>query len=229
MSLPQPVPPSWKDLGKNSADLLGKDYPVAGAHIDIKTKTPNGITFKIVGDRDSKNLITGDIETKYTDFKNGLTLTQTWTTANALKTAVELENYGTNGLKLDVATSLQADKMTKGAVFSATYKQPGIHSRISLDAVKGPTCTVETAFGLRGFVLGSEAAYNVGEGKVLRYGLGTCFNAPSYAATILALNNCKTFTASYYHRVSSDVEAGARATYDNKNPSAVNLEVGTKA
>ncbi|GJJ15521.1 hypothetical protein Clacol_009799 [Clathrus columnatus] len=179
------------DLAKNSADLLGRDYPVAGAHIDIKTKILNGVTFKCL------------------DY---------------------LENYGINGLKLEAATSLQADKMTKGAVFSATYKQPGVHSRISLDALNVPICAVETAFGLRsGFVLGSEAVYNMGEGKILRYGLGACFSAPSYAATILALNNCKTFIVSYYHRVSSDVEAGARATYYNMSPSAVNLEVGAKA
>jgi voltage-dependent anion channel protein 2 len=43
------------------------------------------------------------------------------------------------------------------------------------------------------------------------------------------LNNFNTFSASYYHRVSRDVEAGARAVYDNKSThGGVNLEVGTK-
>ena len=39
-----------------------------------------------------------------------------------------------------------------------------------------------------------------------------------------------TFAASYYHRVSPDVEAGAKAIYDtNATSPGVGLEVGTKA
>jgi len=43
------------------------------------------------------------------------------------------------------------------------------------------------------------------------------------------LNNFNTFSASYYHRVSRDVEAGAKAVYDSKaTHGGVGLEVGTK-
>lgn len=83
-----------------------------------------------------KNYITGDIETKFTDFKKGLTLTQNWTTTNQLKSSVELDNYITQGLKLQVNTSLQPEKMSKGAVVSATYKQSGVNSQISIDTLK---------------------------------------------------------------------------------------------
>jgi voltage-dependent anion channel protein 2 len=38
-----------------------------------------------------------------------------------------------------------------------------------------------------------------------------------------------TFAASYYHRVSKDVEAGAKAVYDTKSTTGgVSLEVGAK-
>lgn len=119
--------------------------------MEVKTKTPNGVSFKVFlsqsirdiietfqvgGDRDVKNYISGDIETKFADLKRGFTLTQSWTTSNVLRTSIELENCITRGLKLDVATSLQAEKMAKGAVVSATYKQPGVNSKISLDAMK---------------------------------------------------------------------------------------------
>lgn len=47
--------------------------------------------------------------------------------------------------------------------------------------------------------------------------------------TLHGLNNFKTFTASYYHRVGADVEAGAKAVYDSKaTHGGVALEVGTK-
>lgn len=42
------------------------------------------------------------------------------------------------------------------------------------------------------------------------------------------MNNLSLFSASYYHRVSRDVEAGARAIYDTKSASNVNLEIGAK-
>jgi voltage-dependent anion channel protein 2 len=43
------------------------------------------------------------------------------------------------------------------------------------------------------------------------------------------LNNLNTFSASYYHRVSRDIEAGAKAVYDAKaTHGGVALEVGTK-
>jgi voltage-dependent anion channel protein 2 len=55
------------------------------------------------------------------------------------------------------------------------------------------------------------------------------YNAPEYAVTVHALNSFNTFTASYYHRVSRDTEAGAKALYDTKaTHGGVALEVGTK-
>jgi len=77
--------------------------------------------------------------------------------------------------------------------------------------------------------VGAEAAYNVTEGRVSRYALAAGFNAPEYAVTLHALNDLKSFSASYYHRVSADVEAGAKAVYDPKLTSGgVSIEVGTK-
>jgi voltage-dependent anion channel protein 2 len=44
----QPVPPSWKDLGKLGNDLLSKDFPVGGVTtLEVKTKAPNGVAFKV--------------------------------------------------------------------------------------------------------------------------------------------------------------------------------------
>lgn len=100
----------------------------------------------------------------------------------------------------------------------------------SLIVPKGPTFTADTVFGRDGFLFGTQAAYNVTEGKVTRYAAALGYSAPEYAVTLHGLNNLNTFAASYYHRVSPDVEAGAKAIFDPKvNPSGVTLEVGTKA
>jgi len=126
MSLPQPVPPSWKDLGKSSSDLLSKDYPFHGTALEVKTKTPSNVTFKVAGTRNAHGAITGDIESKMTNKQHGLTLTNTWNTVNVLKTQVELDNQITQGLKLDLVTTIAPSKgMSKSAVLNAVYKQSG--------------------------------------------------------------------------------------------------------
>jgi len=231
MSLPQPVPPSWKDLGKSSNDLLGKDYHFSGSSLEVKTKTPSDVTFKVAGARDSKSdQVNGDIEAKYADKKHGLTFTQTWTTSNVLKSQVELENHIVKGLKFDLSTSLLPEKGAKAATFNSAYKQSGLHFRSALDVFKGPTFTADAVIGRDGFLVGGEAAYNVTEGKISRYAAAVGYNAPDYAVTLLGLNGLNTFTASYYHRVSSDVEAGAKAIYDSKlTNGGVAIEVGAKA
>ncbi|KAJ7451588.1 eukaryotic porin/Tom40 [Mycena latifolia] len=229
MSLPQPVPPSWKDLGKSSTDLLQKDYPFQGFALEVKTKTPSGVTFKAAGNRAShSSVIVGDLETKMVEKKHGLTFTTNWTTANVLKGQVEVENQIAKGLKVDLATSLSPAKGAKTAILNAVYKQSGFHSRASLDVFK-PTFTADTVVGRDGFLLGAEASYNVTEGRLTRYALAAGFNAPEYAVTVHALNDLKSFSASYYHRVSPDVEAGAKAVYDPKlTNGGVSIEVGTK-
>ncbi|KAH7914303.1 eukaryotic porin/Tom40 [Hygrophoropsis aurantiaca] len=231
MSLPQPVPPSWKDLGKSSNDLLGKDYPFQGTSLEVKTKTPSNVTFKVAGARDSKTSnIAGDIEAKYADFKNGLVFTESWTTSNVLKSQLELENYLAKGLKLDINTALMPEKGSKSALLNVVYKQSGVHTRAVLDVFKGPTFTADTVFGRDGFLFGAETAYNVTEGKISRYAAALGYNAKEYSVTLHGLNNLNTFSASYYHRVSPDVEAGAKAVYDTKaTTSGVALEVGAKA
>lgn len=85
-------------------------------------------------------------------------------------------------------------------------------------------------FGRDGFLVGGEASYNVTEGKISRYAAAIGYSAPEYAVTLHGLGNLSTYSASYYHRVSPDVEAGAKAVYDTKATTAgISLEVGAKA
>lgn len=116
---------------------MNKEYPFNGASLEVKTVTPSNVAFKVAGNKDSKSdIITGDIEGKWTDKAHGLTVTQTWTTANILRNTVELENQIAQGLKLDLATSLAPEKGAKTAVIGSVYKQSGFHTRATLDLFK---------------------------------------------------------------------------------------------
>ncbi|TIB72014.1 voltage-dependent ion-selective channel [Wallemia mellicola] len=230
MSAPAAVPPSWKDLSKSASDLLNKDFPINGTQLEVKTKTPSNVTFKVAGLRDSKSAaINGDIEGKYVDAAKGVIFTQGWTTSNVLKSQLELENNIAKGLKLDIQSSLLPNGGGKSALAAAIYKQPGLHGRAFLDLFKGPTFTLDSVVGKDGFLAGGEASYSVQDGKISKYAAAVGYSAPEYAVTLHGLNNLNVFAASYYHRVSRDVEAGAKAIYDTKvGPSNVNLEVGAK-
>jgi voltage-dependent anion channel protein 2 len=130
-----------QDLGKSSNDLLGKDYHFSGTSLEVKTSTPSNVTFKVEGSRDSKTShVTGNLEGKYADKVHGLTITQAWTTHNALRTQIELENQIAKGLKLDTTTTLHPDKSTKSVNLGAAYKQPGLHARAVLDVFKVRSC-----------------------------------------------------------------------------------------
>ncbi|KAI5474387.1 beta-ala-his dipeptidase [Pseudohyphozyma bogoriensis] len=227
----QATPPSWKDLGKSASDLLNKDYPLAGNSLEVKTKAPNNVAFKVAGTRDAKsNAITGDIEGKYVDPKNGVVFTQTWTTSNVLKSQIELENQVAKGLKFDVQGSLFPATQAKAVTVNAIYKQPSLHTRALLDVFKGPTFTADAVVGRDGFLLGAESTYSVPSGSITRYAVGAGYAAPSYTVTLHGLANLSVFSASYYHKVNSDVEAGAKAIWDSKSTTSnVGLEVGTKA
>jgi len=105
---------------------------------------------------------------------------------------------------------------------------PSTHPPRSL-ASQGPTFTADTVIGRDGFLVGGEASYDVTSGAITRYAGAVGFSAPEYAITLHGLGNLQTFAASYYHKVSKDVEVGARAVHDTKSTTgAVSLEVGLK-
>lgn len=226
----QPVPPSWKDLGKAANDLLSKDYHLNGTQLEIKTKAPNGVTFKVAGTRDNKtNNIHGDLEGKFSDPKIGLTLTETWTTANEIKTQLELDNQIAKGLKLDLNTTFLPHTSAKLATVSAIYKQSGFNSKLALDLFKGPTFTADAVVGRDGWHLGVEGGYSLPTASITRYAAAIGYAAPEYTVALHGLGNFGTFSASYYHKVNRDVEAGAKAVWDSKSTTgAVAMEVGMK-
>ncbi|KAI0251959.1 eukaryotic porin-domain-containing protein, partial [Lactifluus subvellereus] len=141
----------WKDLGR--------DYHFAGTSLEVKTATPSNVT-----------LVS-------TNLKASLTFTQSWSTSNALRTQIELENQISKGLKLETTTIFNPEGNTKSVVLGAAYKQPGLHSRAVLEvskvpltpATKGPTFIADAVFGRDGFLFGAETSYNVTEGRVDKY------------------------------------------------------------
>ena len=160
--------------------------------------------------------------------RTGLTLTQAWTTANVLDTKIELDNQLAKGLKAELITHYLPKSKTYGAKTNLHFKQPNFHGRAFFDLLKGPTATIDAVLGHEGFLVGAEAGYDVQKAAITRYSAAIGYTVPQYSAAITATNNLSVFSASYYHKVNSEVEAGAKATWDSKAGDKVGLEVASK-
>lgn len=160
--------------------------------------------------------------------RSGLTITQTWTTANSLDTKIELDNKLAKGVKAELLTNYLPATQAYGAKTNLYFKQPNIHGRVFLDLLKGPVATVDATVGHEGFLVGAEAGYDVQKAAITRYSAAVGYTQPVYSAAVTATNNLSVFAASYYHKVNSEVEAGAKATWDSKAGNNVGLEVATK-
>ncbi|KAI7864691.1 eukaryotic porin/Tom40 [Spinellus fusiger] len=222
------VPVAFNDIGKFSKDLLSKDYPIGGVKLEVKTTAPNGVTFKVNGQRDNKTgIIVGDLETKYTDKANGLAFTEAWTTSNHLNGKIELENNLAKGLKLELLTSLLPSVNEKAAKINAIYKQPNVHTVATLDVFK-THFSVNSVVSREGFLVGGEVAYSVLDGKINRYNAALGYSAKEYGVAVHATNNLSHFAASYYHKVNKDLEASGKASWATAGNQTVALEVGAK-
>jgi hypothetical protein len=158
----------------------------------------------------------------------GLTLTQTWNTVNALDTKIELNDTIAKGLKAELMGAFLPATQAKGAKVNLHFKQSNFHGRAFFDLLKGPTALVDAVIGQDGFLAGASAGYDVQKAAITNYSAAVGYATPGYTASVTATNNLSVFAAAYYHKVNSQVEAGAKATWDSKSGNQVGLEVASK-
>jgi len=160
--------------------------------------------------------------------KPGITGTLAWSTLNTLDAKLELDENISKGLKVEALGTFKPDSKNLASKLNLYFKQPAFHMRAFVDLLKGPTATVDAVIGHEGFVVGGEAGYDVQKAAVTRYSAAIGYQHSVHSAAITATNNLSVFSASYYHRVNTQVEAGAKATWDSKGSGAVGLEVASK-
>jgi voltage-dependent anion channel protein 2 len=160
----------------------------------------------------------------------GISITQSWNTANLLATKVELNDTFASGLKAEVLSNFAPNAGNKGQKLNLHFKQPNIHGRAFVDySPQGAIGTIADAVVAHdGFVVGGEVGYDVQKAAITKYSAALGYTTPLYNAAVTATNSMSVFTASYYQRVNPAVEAGAKATWDSKSGSNVGLELAAK-
>ncbi|VEU23045.1 DEKNAAC104198 [Brettanomyces naardenensis] len=225
------APPNFSEIAKPTNDVLSKDFyhstPVA---FDVKTVAPNGVTFTTKGSVNPEKKTSASLEAKYSDKAAGLSLTQGWTTANALNTKIELADALTPGLKAELVTSL-VPGASRASKFNLYFAQQAVNARAFVDLLKGPVFSGDFTVGQDGFTAGGALSYDVKAAALTGYSAGIGYKAPSYSLSLIAANSLSVFSAGYYHKVSPVIEVGAKGTFDSNGtagPNAVSIEVGTK-
>ncbi|KEQ62919.1 outer mitochondrial membrane porin protein [Aureobasidium melanogenum CBS 110374] len=230
--------PAYGDLSKAANDLINKDFyhTQAGmlhlpANLEVKLKAPNGANVTVKGKQAFDGATTASLEGKYTLKPQGITVTQGWTTAALLDTKVEFASLMSQPVKAEFQNLFNPNAPSKAAQkLNLTFKQPNLHARAFLDhsAAGNINALIDATVGHEGFVAGAEAGYDVSKAAITRYSAGLGYQAPTFTASLIAMQNLSVLAASYYQKVNSNVEAGAKATYDLQGGKSVGLEVASK-
>ncbi|CAB92123.1 putative mitochondrial outer membrane protein porin [Schizosaccharomyces pombe] len=222
------APPAYAAINKLCNDLLQRDFPVGATLLSVRTTAPNGVVFNVSGNQDAKGVISGKLETSFNDKANGLTISQGWTTANVLESKVGLSEQFAPGLHLNVNTTFSPATAAKTAILNLEHQHPLIHTHASVNALERKFLGDFTV-GHEGFLAGAEFGYDVQKGNVSNYAATIGYLASPLSVALQASNNLSVFRASYYHRVSSDVEAGGNVTWDAASTAnAITLELASK-
>ncbi|KAF2740619.1 mitochondrial porin-like protein [Polyplosphaeria fusca] len=230
-ALPLKVPPpAFADIAKASNDLINKDfYHTAAAALEVKLKAPNGVNFTAKGTSSHDGPVSSSLEGKKA-LSNGISITQSWNTANLLATKVELNDTLASGLKAEVLSNFNPKSGNKGQKVNFHFKQGFAHARFfgDLNPSGAVSAVADAVISHEGFLVGGEVGYDVQKAAVTKYSAAVGYTTPIYNAAITATNSLNVFTASYYQKVNTAVEAGAKATWDAKQGSTVGLELAAK-
>lgn len=162
----------------------------------------------------------------------GVTITQSWTTASLLDTKVELADVVAPGAKIDLQNLWNPSKPNSAAQkLTLAFKSPTVHSRAFINYAAGTgniDAVMDVVAGHEGFLVGGEAAYDVQKGAVTRYGLGLAYQTASYTAALHGSQNLSVIAASFYQKVNSTVEVGAKAGYDVQASKPSGMELASK-
>ena len=163
---------------------------------------------------------------------SGVTITQSWTTSSLLDSKVELADVVAPGAKIDLQNLWNPSKPQSAAQkLTFAFKNPNVHSRAFVNYAQANgniDAVVDVTAGHEGFLVGGEAGYDVQKAAVTKYSLALGYQTPSYTASITGVQNLSVIAASYYQKVNSSVEVGAKAGYDVQAAKASGLELASK-
>jgi len=217
-----------KDLGKAGSDLLSKDYKVGKTTVEVKSKTPSGVTFTPLATK-SGDAVSGQLTAKY-NFMPWLSGECVFGTSGSLSLTVEAENALTKGLTLtaecDRAAPGKPGLLASGNLI-ADFKSELLACKTSYDFYKKDLlASCATVYGAMN--MGLDCTYCTNKMAVQKYAAACQFVQPEFIVSAKCddKGGKKTLSCSYYHKVSKDMQLGVAVGKPLSKPD-VNIEFGT--
>jgi len=201
------VPPLWGKLGTNVKDLFTKKY-----------------TFKnqVISKHNSKNGVTLESGGVYTNQLSGyVKATQKTKDLGTAEVNIDTTGKADGKVKFDALSkglvlTLSGDAKTSAKV-NVDYSQEYFAGSVSLDtAVKNLQTKVEgtAVVGLEGLSFGGQARFDVsGDNELEDYNAAVEYTQDDFTATVQSSDKAEKITASYFQKVSSDLQVGATVEF----------------
>lgn len=221
------VLPFFNDISRDVNGLLNRDFfhtnPLS---LNISTITENGVNFTL---RAKQGVTEGPIQTsvegRFNDRKEGVSVSQGWSNQNRLNTRIEFSKIAP-GWKGDVNASLTPQSI-KNAKFNLSYAQKSLTARSSIDILQPKDFVGSVTLGHRGFVGGTEIAYDIAGGLLARYAMSIGYLSRD-CSFILSTNNRQCATATFFQNVNRFLQVGTKATLQSKENPNMNVEFVTR-
>jgi voltage-dependent anion channel protein 2 len=204
---------AFKDIGKACSDLLTKDYKTGKNTVELKTKTPNGITFTPSATK-SGDKLDGSLKTVYGVAK-GMEAEVNLSTSGVLKCTFEAVDAIAKGMTCKIEGETPAPG--KGGLLSSgltelVYKTGPFRCQGSFDFYKGDI--VANASGtMTGLSVGAECGYSTSKSALSKYAAACQYVQPDFVVSMKLAEAMakpgKSFSGAYYHKVSGDMQVGA--------------------
>lgn len=217
------APPHTKDIGKAATDLLTKDFKTGKSTVELKTTTPNNVTFTPSATKQADK-IDGQLKAQANlPLLEKATLEVTLATAGTLAATIEAADAIAKNLTLTLDCETPAPgKPGLLAVGKATaeYKNPALSAKASFDYYKGDaSASASTAY--KSLVFGASADYAVPKSAVTKYLVGAQYTAPDFtvAAKVseaIGKPDGAVYACSYLHSISKRMQVGTELTKASK-------------
>lgn len=200
----------FKDIGKACNDLLTKDYKVGKTTVEVKSKTPSGVTFTPSATK-SGNDVAGTLAAKYA-FAPWLEGEATFGTSGSVSLNVEAADAITKGLTLTAECDRQAPGkpgLLASGNLIADYKSELFSCKTSYDYYKKDLlASVSTMYAA--MAMGMDCAYSAKKSTLTKYAAACQYVQPEFVVSAKCEDKggSKTLSCSYFHKVSSDMQLG---------------------
>ena len=194
------------------ADLLSKDYKVGKNTVEVKTKTANGVSFTPLATK-SGDAFSGSLAAKFEAMPK-TTVEATLATSGILSSTIEATGVA-KGLTATVELESGKTALLASGKAILDFKQELFTAKASYDYCKGDAAAAATA-AQGPITLGASADYSVSKSAMTGYCAALQFDASDFTLTGKLTEKLpsggKTYTGSYYHKVSGAMQVGAELT-----------------